>query len=48
MHGETLRRNNFRTLHVKTIVESYEGRIELRGEGKGTTFEIYLRKWKEE
>jgi len=34
---------------VKTIVESYGGRIELKdGKGEGTTFEICLRKWKEE
>ncbi|HDH82038.1 MAG TPA: PAS domain S-box protein, partial [Thermoplasmatales archaeon] len=31
---------------VKTIVESYGGRIELKdGKGEGTTFEIYLKKW---
>ncbi len=34
---------------VKTIVESYGGRIELKdGKGEGTTFEICLRKWKKE
>ena len=33
---------------VKTIVESYGGRVELRnGKGGGATFDIYLRKWKD-